>query len=151
MQVTLVSENIQHYRIIRKLGAGGMGEVYLAEDTRLDRKAALKILPPEFAADPGRMQRFVLEAKSASALNHPNIITIYEIGEADGLQFIASEYIEGETLRQRMMEDPMSIGKMLEIAIQIAGALSAAHEAGIIHRDIKPENIPKRILRLRTS
>src|ERR1044072_7808255 len=81
-QVTLVSENIQHYRIIRKLGAGGMGEVYLAEDTRLDRKAALKILPPEFAADPGRMQRFVLEAKSASALNHPNTITIYEIGEA---------------------------------------------------------------------
>jgi serine/threonine protein kinase len=137
----LVSENILHYRIISKLGAGGMGEVYLAEDTRLDRKVALKILPAEFASDSGRMLRFVQEAKTASALNHPNIITIYEIGEANGVQFIASELIKGETLRQRMLSGPMSIRKTLEIATQIAGALSAAHEAGIIHRDIKPENI----------
>jgi len=137
----LVSENILHYRIISKLGAGGMGEVYLAEDTRLDRKVALKILPAEFASDSGRMQRFVQEAKTASALNHPNIITIYEIGEADGVQFIASELIKGETLRQRMLSGPMSIRKTLDIATQVAGALSAAHEAGIIHRDIKPENI----------
>ena len=139
--MALLSENILHYRIISKLGAGGMGEVYLAEDTRLDRKAALKILPAEFVTDPGRMQRFAQEAKSASALNHPNIITIYEIGEADGVQFIASEFIEGETLRQHILRGSMSIHEVLEIAVQIAGALSAAHEVGIIHRDIKPENI----------
>ncbi|MGA9773874.1 MAG: protein kinase [Blastocatellia bacterium] len=137
----MLSENIHHYQIIKKLGAGGMGEVYLAQDTKLDRKVALKTLPSEFANDPSRMQRFVLEAKSASALNHPNIITIYEIGEADGLQFIASEFIQGETLRRHMMGGQMTIRDILEIAAQIAGALSAAHEAGIVHRDIKPENI----------
>jgi serine/threonine protein kinase/TolB-like protein/Tfp pilus assembly protein PilF len=137
----LLSEIIQHYRIVRKLGAGGMGEVYLAEDTRLDRKAALKILPPEFASDSSRMQRFVQEAKSASALNHPNIITIYEVGEADGLQFIASEFIEGETLRQHMLRGRMSVREVLEVAVQVASALAAAHEAGIIHRDIKPDNV----------
>lgn len=118
-----------------------MGEVYLGEDTRLDRKVALKTLPAEFAADPGRMQRFVQEAKAASALNHPNIITIYEIGEADGLQFIASEYIAGETLREHMGRDQMPMREILDIAVQTAGALSAAHEAGIVHRDIKPENV----------
>ena len=118
-----------------------MGEVYLAEDTRLDRKAALKILPAEFASDASRMARFVQEAKSASALNHPGIITIYEIGEAEGLQFIASEYIEGETLRQHMLRGRMPIRETLDVAVQIAGALSAAHGAGIIHRDIKPENM----------
>lgn len=118
-----------------------MGEVYLAEDTRLDRRVALKILPDQFASDPARMQRFVQEAKSASALNHPNIITIYEIGEAGGLQFIASEFIAGETLRQHMLRGRMTIRQILDVAVQIAGALSAAHEAGIIHRDIKPENI----------
>jgi serine/threonine protein kinase/Flp pilus assembly protein TadD len=139
--LTFASEHIEHYRIIRKLGAGGMGEIYLAEDTRLDRKAALKILPAEFASDPDRMQRFVQEAKAASALNHPNIITIYEIGGVEGCQFIASEYIEGDTLRQHFLQGRMAIGEILEIAIQIVGALSAAHEAGIIHRDIKPENI----------
>ncbi|HSF25199.1 MAG TPA: protein kinase [Blastocatellia bacterium] len=139
--MALASEKIQHYRIIKKLGEGGMGEVYLAEDTRLDRKVALKILPDQFASDPGRMQRFVQEAKSASALNHPNIVTIYEIGEADGLQFIASEFIAGETLRQHMLRGRMIIREILDVAVQIGGALSAAHEAGIIHRDIKPENI----------
>lgn len=118
-----------------------MGEVYLAQDTRLDRKVALKILPAEFASDSGRMARFVQEAKSASALNHPGIITIYEIGEAEGLQFIASEYIEGETLRQHMLRGRMPIREILDVAVQIAGALSAAHGAGIIHRDIKPENM----------
>lgn len=139
--MTLAFENILHYRIISKLGAGGMGEVYLAEDTRLDRKVALKILHNDFASDPGRMQRFVQEAKSASALNHPNIITIYEIGEAEGMQFIASEFIRGETLRQHMQRGPQSIREILDTAIQIAGALAAAHEAGIVHRDIKPENV----------
>jgi serine/threonine-protein kinase len=139
--LTVVPENILHYRIIRELGKGGMGEVYLAEDTRLDRKVALKILPSEFASDVSRMARFVQEAKSASALNHPGIITIYEIGESNGLQFIASEYIEGETLRQHLLRARMSVRETLEIAVQIAGALSAAHGAGIIHRDIKPENM----------
>jgi serine/threonine protein kinase/Flp pilus assembly protein TadD len=118
-----------------------MGEIYLAQDTRLDRNVALKILPTEFAANPDRMQRFVQEAKSASALNHPNIITIYEIGEVNGCQFIASEFIEGETLRQHFLHGRMAIGEILDVAAQIVGALSAAHEAGIIHRDIKPENI----------
>ncbi len=139
--MAFVPENILHYRIMRELGKGGMGEVYLAQDTKLDRKVALKLLPSEFAADANRMDRFVQEAKSASALNHPGIITIYEIGEADGLQFIASEYIEGETLRQHMLRGRMSIRETLDIAVQIAGALSAAHGAGIIHRDIKPENM----------
>lgn len=118
-----------------------MGEVYLAEDSRLDRRVALKILPAEFASDAGRMARFVQEAKSASALNHPNIITIYEIGEADGIQFIASEFIEGETLRSHLLRGRLSLREILEVAVQIAGALSAAHGAGIIHRDIKPENM----------
>jgi len=140
-QLALASDQILHYRIIKKLGEGGMGEVYLAEDTRLDRKVALKILPEQFASDSGRMQRFVQEAKSASALNHPNIITIHEIGESNGLQFIASEFIAGETLRQHMLRGRMPIREILEVGVQIAGALSAAHEAGVIHRDIKPENI----------
>ena len=132
---------LSHYRIVSKLGAGGMGEVYLAEDTKLDRKVALKILPSDVAAKRHRMQRFVQEAKAASALNHPNIITIYEIDEIDSRHFIALEFIAGETLRQRLRYSDLKIGQVLDIAIQTARALSAAHEAGIIHRDIKPENI----------
>ncbi len=129
------------YEIKSLLGAGGMGEVYLAEDTKLDRRVALKILPPEFADDKDRMSRFVREAKSASALNHPNIITIHEIGETDGTHFIATEYIQGETLRTRLTQHPPDVKTMLDVAIQIASALEAAHRAGIIHRDIKPDNI----------
>src|SRR5438876_1300 len=135
------------YEIRSKIGEGGMGEVYLALDTKLDRKVALKILPADVAAHHDRMRRFVQEAKAASALNHPNIITIYEIEESDGgtpgkrVHFIASEFIDGETLRQRMRKKPMKLGEMLDVAAQIAGALAAAHAAGIIHRDIKPENI----------
>ncbi|MDQ3258979.1 MAG: serine/threonine protein kinase, partial [Acidobacteriota bacterium] len=129
------------YEIQSLLGAGGMGEVYLAEDTELERKVALKILPETFAQDNERMQRFVREAKSASALNHPSIITIYEIGEADSKHFIASEYIEGETLCSRLKAQPLNLKTTLDIAIQVAGALDAAHRAGIIHRDIKPENV----------
>ncbi|HZM87917.1 MAG TPA: FlgO family outer membrane protein [Blastocatellia bacterium] len=139
--MAFVPQNILHYRLIKELGKGGMGEVYLAEDMRLDRKVALKLLPPEFASDANRMARFVQEAKSASALNHPGIITIYEIGDAEGLQFIASEYIEGRTLRQEMLRGRMPVREALDVAVQIAGALSAAHGAGIIHRDIKPENV----------
>ena len=118
-----------------------MGEVYLAEDTRLDRQVALKILPQEFAEDSDRMNRFVREAKSASALNQPNIITIHEIGEAEGTHFIASEYIQGETLHTRLKQTPLDLKTTLDIAIQVASALNAAHKAGIIHRDIKPENV----------
>jgi eukaryotic-like serine/threonine-protein kinase len=130
-----------HYEIIEQIGEGGMGEVYLAKDTRLERKTAIKILPGSLAQDGERMQRFVREAKSASALNHPNIITIYEIGEADQTRFIATEYIEGETLRERLKGSPLETGSALEIAIQVASALGAAHRAGIVHRDVKPENV----------
>jgi serine/threonine protein kinase len=138
----MISESLSHYRIIKKLGAGGMGEVYLAQDTKLDRKVALKILPADVAADRGRMNRFVQEAKAASALNHPNIITIYEVDQIDSVNFIATEFIDGETLRQRMKSGPpLKLGDVLDVTAQIASALSAAHAAGIVHRDIKPENI----------
>src|SRR5262245_37229846 len=129
------------YEVRSRLGAGGMGEVYLALDTRLDRSVALKILPDGVAADPDRMKRFEQEAKAASGLNHPNIITISEIDQADSTSFIATEFIEGATLRERMLAQPMPPGDVLNVAIQIASALAAAHADGIVHRDIKPENI----------
>jgi eukaryotic-like serine/threonine-protein kinase len=132
---------LAHYLIVRKIGAGGMGEVYLAQDQKLDRRVALKILPAEVASNQERMRRFIQEAKAASALNHPNIITIYEIDESDSRHFIATEFIDGETLRQRIKHGHLKLNDLLEIAIQAAGALAAAHSAGIIHRDIKPENI----------
>jgi serine/threonine-protein kinase len=129
------------YEIRSKIGAGGMGEVFLAQDTKLDRKVALKILPVEVAADRNRMSRFVQEARAASALNHPNIITIYEIEQIDSVNFIATEFIDGETLRQHMQGTRLKLSEVLNVAIHTADALAAAHEAGIIHRDIKPENI----------
>ncbi|HAF24945.1 MAG TPA: hypothetical protein DCK93_18915 [Blastocatellia bacterium] len=129
------------YEIRSQLGAGGMGEVYLAQDTKLERSVALKILPANVASDQTRMRRFTQEAKAASALNHPNIITIYEIEQIDSVNFIATEFIDGETLRQGMKGAPMKLGEVLDVAIQTASALSAAHAAGIVHRDIKPENI----------
>src|SRR5262245_9138614 len=129
------------YEIRSKIGQGGMGEVYLAEDTKLDRKVALKILPAEVAADTERIARFVKEAKAASALNHPNIITIYEIDETVSGHFIATEFIDGETLRERLRKGPLILSEALDVATQVARALTAAHEASIIHRDIKPENI----------
>ena len=137
----LANTTLSHYRIVAKIGAGGMGEVYLAEDTKLDRKVALKILPPEFAEDRDRMSRFVREAKSASALNHPNIITIHEINEFDGTHFIATEFIDGKTLNEFAKSNPLNFKATLEIAIQIASALDEAHSAGIVHRDIKPDNV----------
>ena len=140
-ETPLSKTTLSHYRLIRQLGAGGMGEVYLAEDTRLDRQVALKLLPAKFTEDEDRVRRFVQEAKAASALNHPNIIIIHEIGELDGLHFIVTEFIEGQTLRERMTGLPMKLPAMLEVTIQIASALTAAHAAGIVHRDIKPENI----------
>lgn len=133
--------HISHYRIISKIGAGGMGEVYLAEDTKLDRKVALKILPSVFAEDAEGLSRFVREAKAASALNHPNIITIHEINEFEKTHFIATEFIDGEMLSDRLLKDELTIEEALDIAVQTVSALLAAHEAGITHRDIKPENI----------
>src|SRR5260370_19338254 len=142
MSSSLVSgSGLGRYEIRSPLGAGGMGEVYLAQDTKLDRKVALKILPAEIAAHRDRMRRFIQEAKAASSLNHPNIITIHEIDETDSINFIATEFIDGETLRERMRTAPMKLGEVLDVATQIASALVAAHAAGIVHRDIKPENV----------
>ncbi len=135
------------YRILSLLGRGGMGEVWLAQDTRLGRRTAVKLLPSEFTNQPERVRRFEQEARAASALNHPNIVTIYEIGEVDGRKFIVTEYVEGDTLRQRMSKAPerrLRLNEALEIAAQVAAALQAAHEAGITHRDIKPENVMSR-------
>jgi serine/threonine protein kinase/tetratricopeptide (TPR) repeat protein len=136
-------KRIGRYEICSHLGAGGMGEVYLAHDTKLDRKVALKILPPDLVADKSgeRGRRFVQEAKAASALNHPNILTIYEIDEIDSEQFIAAEFIDGHTLRRRIKLAAFKPAEALDVAIQIASALNATHSVGIIHRDIKPDNI----------
>ena len=132
---------LAHYKIVSKIGAGGMGEVYLAQDTILNRRVALKILPSEFADNKDRMSRFIREAQSASALNHPNIITIYEIGESEGAHFIATEFIQGETLHKRLQHQLPNLKTTLDTAIQITSALDAAHRAGIVHRDIKPDNV----------
>jgi len=140
-----LGQEFSHYRIFSRIGAGGMGEVFLARDTRLDRRVALKLLPVQFTQNAERLQRFVREAKAASALNHPNIITIYEIGEVatelGSTHFIATEFIEGETLRTWTVDPEKRLGQTLNIAVQIASALDAAHKAGIVHRDIKPENV----------
>ena len=136
-----VGQKIGHYEITALLGKGGMGEVYLAQDTKLSRKVALKFLPGAFTQDQERLRRFEQEARATSALNHPNILTIFEIGEADERHYIATEFIEGQTLRQRIAVGSLKLGETLDIAEQIASGLSAAHGAGIVHRDIKPENI----------
>jgi serine/threonine protein kinase/Tfp pilus assembly protein PilF len=138
---SLVGQAFGPYRILSQLGAGGMGEVYLAEDARLGRKVALKLLPSYFTQDRDRVRRFRQEARSASALNHPNIITIHEIGEVNDQQFIVTEFIDGETIRERMNRARMTLSEALDIATQVTSALDEAHRAGIIHRDIKPENI----------
>jgi serine/threonine-protein kinase len=132
---------ISHYRIISRLGIGGMGEVYLAQDTTLDRKVALKILPAEIAANQDRMRRFVQEAKAAAALNHPHIAHIYEIGEAEGTHFISMEHVDGETLREKIHRGQTSMPKLLKYLAQVAEGLAKAHAAGIVHRDLKPDNI----------
>ena len=134
-------DSIGHYLVVSFLGAGGMGQVYLAEDARLRRKVALKLLPTSYTRDGSRLRRFQQEARAASALNHPNILTIHELGEVNGEQFIATEFVEGETLRDRLKRAPLTVAETLDVAIQIAGALAAAHQAGIVHRDIKPDNI----------
>jgi eukaryotic-like serine/threonine-protein kinase len=136
----VVSGAFSHYRIIRKLDRGGVGEVYLAEDTRLGRLLAIKLLLPEHTQDPARLRRFEQEARAASALNHPNILTVYEVGQTAGRHYIATEYVEGETLRQKIRRGPIPLAEALDIAAQVAEALAAAHARGIVHRDVKPEN-----------
>src|SRR5436190_18184478 len=140
----LVGRTIGHYKISKRIGTSGMGEVYLATDMTAGRKAALKLLPERFTGEAERLKRFEQEARALVGLNHTNILTIYEIGEDDSTHYIASELIEGETLRQRLMRGRMELSEAIDVAIQVASALAAAHQTGIVHRDIKPENITLR-------
>ena len=140
-QMSLINQQLARYKILAKLGAGGMGEVYLAEDTTLDRKVAIKVLPDHLLSDEHARKRLLREAKAAATLDHPNICSIYEVGESDGRSFIAMQYVVGETLAERMKKQPVPLSETLSIATQVADALAEAHAHGFVHRDIKPANI----------
>ncbi len=137
----MIGQTLSHYRIVEKLGAGGMGEVYVAEDTKLSRKVALKVLPPEMAENAERRARFEREAKAVAALDHPNIVTIHSVEEAEGVHFYTMQLVKGKTLTELIPKKGMPLNKFFEIAIPLADAVSAAHEQGIIHRDLKPDNL----------
>src|SRR5262245_58621401 len=137
----LVGRTLSHYQVQSLLGRGGMGEIYLARDPRLERAVALKILPPDLAFDADRMQRFTQEAKAASALNHPNVATIHDIGQSGDVRFIVMEYVEGQTLAERIASGPLAVAEIVDVAVKVADALEAAHAKGITHRDIKPANL----------
>src|SRR5437660_8274806 len=136
-----IGVQLGRYKVLSPLGTGGMAEVYLAQDVQLRRSVALKLLSDKFALDDSHLHRFEKEARAVSALNHPNILTIYEVGELRQMHFIATEFVEGQTLRQRLHKSRLNLSEALDISIQVAAALTAAHAAGIIHRDLKPENI----------
>src|SRR5262245_60519703 len=136
-----VGDRLGPYEILSPLGAGGMGEVYRARDGRLGRDVAIKVLPAGVAGDPDRLQRFEQEARAAAALNHPNILAVHDIGQHDGVAYIVSELLEGETLRDRLTSGALPVRKAVDCAVQIAHGLAAAHERGIVHRDLKPENV----------
>src|SRR5207245_2436851 len=138
---SLIGDTIGHYKVEKRVGAGGMGEVYLATDINVGRTAALKVLPARLGGNKERLRRFEREARAVAGLNHPNIMTIYEVGADDSDRYIASELIEGETLHERLARGHMELNEAIEIAIQVASALAAAHSAGVVHRDIKPQNI----------
>src|SRR5262245_29973979 len=135
-QGSIEGKQIRHYQVLNRVGRGGMGEVFLVQDTKLNRKVALKLLRSDLSGLEDRLRRFQQEAQAASALNHPNILTIHEIGQQASLLYIATEYVEGETLRQHISRSPMTLGQALDVAIQVASALAAAHQAGIVHRDV---------------
>src|SRR5689334_7975099 len=137
----MTERTLGNYEIAEKLGEGGMGEVWRARDTRLNRSVAIKILPRDVAGDPGRRSRFEQEAKSLGALNHPNIVAVYDIGQTDGQAYIVSELVDGDSLRAIVARGPLSVRKLIDVATQTAEGMAAAHALGIIHRDLKPENI----------